>query len=187
MLLQNWLVVEATVIIGIFALIALGVVRSAGKRKANPTVMPKSMGGRIGFVLLYFLRLIGFSLGTFLAVALGVMVERNVYSEIRISLPAPSEVHIPSDLPFEVQDVKFEGGDGLRMSGWEVPSQNGVIIILLHGYGGNRVNMLWHAKQLVKAGYGVLLYDERASGESEGTRRSFGWEDPRCRRSDSFY
>jgi alpha/beta superfamily hydrolase len=38
--------------------------------------------------------------------------------------------------------------------------------------------MLWHAKRLIEAGYGVLLYDERASGESEGTRRSYGWEDP---------
>jgi pimeloyl-ACP methyl ester carboxylesterase len=49
---------------------------------------------------------------------------------------------------------------------------------LLHGYGGNRTAMLWHAKQLTKAGYGVLMYDERASGESEGTYRSYGWEDP---------
>jgi pimeloyl-ACP methyl ester carboxylesterase len=39
--------------------------------------------------------------------------------------------------------------------------------------------MLWHAEQLIRAGYGVLMYDERASGESEGTRRSYGWEDPR--------
>jgi pimeloyl-ACP methyl ester carboxylesterase len=39
--------------------------------------------------------------------------------------------------------------------------------------------MLWHAEQLVNVGYGVLMYDERASGESQGTRRSYGWEDPR--------
>jgi len=31
----------------------------------------------------------------------------------------------------------------------------------------------------VDAGYGVLMYDERASGESEGAYRSYGWEDPR--------
>jgi fermentation-respiration switch protein FrsA (DUF1100 family) len=39
--------------------------------------------------------------------------------------------------------------------------------------------MLWHAEQLTQAGYGVLMYDERASGESEGVHRSYGWEDPR--------
>jgi fermentation-respiration switch protein FrsA (DUF1100 family) len=38
--------------------------------------------------------------------------------------------------------------------------------------------MIWHAERLVAAGYGVLMYDERASGESGGERRSFGWEDP---------
>ena len=39
--------------------------------------------------------------------------------------------------------------------------------------------MRWHAERLVEAGYGVLMYDERASGESEGDYRSYGWEDPR--------
>jgi uncharacterized protein len=37
--------------------------------------------------------------------------------------------------------------------------------------------MLWHAKTLVDAGFGILMYDERASGESGGYRRSYGWED----------
>jgi pimeloyl-ACP methyl ester carboxylesterase len=39
--------------------------------------------------------------------------------------------------------------------------------------------MIWHAQQLVNAGYGVLMYDERASGESTGDYRSYGWEDTR--------
>jgi dienelactone hydrolase len=30
---------------------------------------------------------------------------------------------------------------------------------------------------LLQAGFGALLYDERASGESGGARRSYGWED----------
>jgi alpha/beta superfamily hydrolase len=107
------------------------------------------------------------------------MVERNIYSVLTESRPSPSEVNFPADLPFHVEEVTFEGGDGLKLAGWQVPSRNGATIILLHGYGGNRTAMLWHAKQLIRAGYGVLMYDERASGESEGTRRSYGWEDPR--------
>ncbi|MBI2332845.1 MAG: alpha/beta fold hydrolase, partial [Chloroflexi bacterium] len=50
-------------------------------------------------------------------------------------------------------------------------------VILLHGYGGNRTGMIWPAQQLVDAGYGVLMYDERANGESTGEYRSYGWED----------
>jgi pimeloyl-ACP methyl ester carboxylesterase len=177
--LQYWPVMETIVIIGIVVFVLLRLARSVKRNRANPVAPPKTLGRRIGFTLLYLLRIVGVGLGTFLAIAVFVMVERNIYSVITESMPAPSEVSVPPDLPFEMEEVTFEGGDQLRMAGWQVPSQNGATIILLHGYGGNRTAMLWHAKRLVGAGYGVLMYDERASGESEGTRRSYGWEDPR--------
>ncbi|HET9910834.1 MAG TPA: alpha/beta fold hydrolase [Anaerolineales bacterium] len=178
MLFRYWFVLETIGIILIFALILLWVLRSVKRRKANPIPVPKAIGGKIYFYFLYLLRIVGIGLGTFLAIAFFVMVERNIYSVITETMRAPSEVNIPPDLPFEVEEVTFEGGDDLMMSGWKVPSQNGATVILLHGYGGNRTMMLWHAKQFADAGYGVLMYDERASGESEGTRRSYGWEDP---------
>ena len=43
--------------------------------------------------------------------------------------------------------------------------------------GGNRLEMLERGGILAAEGYGVLLYDERASGENEGEIRSYG-----CRR-----
>jgi pimeloyl-ACP methyl ester carboxylesterase len=178
-LLQYWSVIEAILIIGILAFILLRIFRSVKQRRTNREVVPQILRGRVGLTLLYVLRILGVGLETFFAVALGVMIERNIYSVITETIPAPSDVNIPPDLPFHVQEVKFEGGDDLMMSGWKVPSQNGVTIILLHGYWANRTAMLWHAEQLVNSGYGVLTYDERASGESEGTRRSYGWEDPR--------
>lgn len=178
-LLEYWSTIETIVIISILAFIFWKLLRSLKDRRTNPTELPKTLAGKIRFTLLYVLRVMGVGFGAFFAIALVVMVERNIYSVITESMPAPSEVVVPPDLPFEVEEVKFEGGDTLMMSGWKVPSRNGATIILLHGYGGNRTAMLWHAKQLVNAGYGVLLYDERASGESEGTRRSYGWEDPR--------
>jgi alpha/beta superfamily hydrolase len=170
---------ETIGITAIFAFFLLRVLRSVKRNKANPIILPKTLGGRVGFGLLYILRILAVGLGTFLAIALFVMVERNIYSVITETRPTPSEVSIPAGLPFEVEEVTFEGGDNLRMAGWQVPSQNGATVILLHGYGGNRTRMLWHAHRLARAGYGVLMYDERASGESEGTYRSYGWEDPR--------
>lgn len=127
----------------------------------------------------YGLRLLGFALAAFLLVSLAIMVYRNWMLMENDTAPAPSRVMVPADLPFEVQAVTFPSEDGVRISGWYVPSQNGALVILLHGYGGNRTAMLWHAERLVEAGYGALLYDERASGESEGAHRSYGWEDPR--------
>jgi pimeloyl-ACP methyl ester carboxylesterase len=67
--------------------------------------------------------------------------------------------------------------DGISLSGWYCPSENGATIILLHGYGGNRRGMLSRANMLAQHGYGVLLYDLRGHGESGGEIRSFGWQD----------
>jgi pimeloyl-ACP methyl ester carboxylesterase len=128
--------------------------------------------------LFYVLRLVGFAVGSFVVIGGSVLVYEDYQATVEDLAPAPSQVEIPEDLPFEVQEVTFAGGDGLTMAGWFVPPQNGATIILLHGYGGNRTAMIWHAQVLVKAGYGVLMYDERASGESEGTQRSYGWQDP---------
>jgi dienelactone hydrolase len=178
-LVPYWSILETILIIAVFALVLMLIFRSVKRRQANPVVVPQTIPGRIGFTLLYTLRAVSVGLLTFLAIAFVVMIERNIYSFLTETAPAPSEVDIPPDLPFEVNEVKFEGGDGLMMAGWQVPSENGATIILLHGYGGNRTAMLWHAKHLVNAGYGVMMYDERASGQSEGTRRSYGWEDPR--------
>ncbi len=75
------------------------------------------------------------------------------------------------------EDVTLLTHDGLSLKGWYLPSRNGAAIILLHGYGGNRLEMLSRAVLLAKHGYGVLFYDERASGESGGDQRTFGWLD----------
>ena len=46
---------------------------------------------------------------------------------------------------------------------------------MLHGGGGDRTGAVSHAKLLARHGYGVLLYDARGRGRSEGTQNSFGW------------
>jgi pimeloyl-ACP methyl ester carboxylesterase len=91
--------------------------------------------------------------------------------------PYRTTVTRPSDLSPVFEDVHFTGDDHLTLRGWYAPPENGAVIILLHGYYGDRSGMLFHARALTVAGYGVLLYDERASGESEGNRRTYGWQD----------
>ncbi len=79
------------------------------------------------------------------------------------------------DLPHEA--MHFQTADGLKLTGWYIPPKNGAVIILLHTYYGNRLHSLSVARLLVRRGYGVLMYDQRASGESEGDVRSLGWLD----------
>jgi uncharacterized protein len=72
-------------------------------------------------------------------------------------------------------NVSFRSADGLRLSGWYVPSRNRAAIVLVHGGGGSRVGAVVQARMLARHGYGVLLYDERGRGESEGAPDSIGW------------
>ncbi len=83
----------------------------------------------------------------------------------------------PADLGLEYESITLTTEDDLRLYGWYIPSQNGAVIILLHGYGGNRTSMLPHAEMLAGYGFGVLMYDQRASGESDGESLSWGWRD----------
>jgi dienelactone hydrolase len=129
-------------------------------------------------VLVRGAKLIGFAVVAFIVIGGAVLLYVDDQAARADLAPAPSTVTLPEDLPFTIEGVTFAGGDDLTLAGWFVPPQNGATIILLHGYGGNRTSMFGYAETLVDAGYGVLLYDERASGESEGQRRSYGWEDP---------
>jgi uncharacterized protein len=75
----------------------------------------------------------------------------------------------------DYREVAFDAGDGVRLSGWYRPTRNGATLLVLHGGGGDRTGAVAHAKLLVRHGYGVLLYDARGRGRSEGTQNAFGW------------
>jgi pimeloyl-ACP methyl ester carboxylesterase len=83
----------------------------------------------------------------------------------------------PADLDLDYVDVTLHTEDGLNLYGWYVPSTNRAAIILVHAFNGNRTGTMYHAALLAKHGYGVLLYDTRTQGESEGDLYALGWED----------
>ena len=74
------------------------------------------------------------------------------------------------------RDVAFRSGDGLRLSGWYRPTSNGATVLLVHGGNGDRQGPARHARMLVRHGYGVLLYDSRGRGHSEGSPNGYGWD-----------
>lgn len=78
------------------------------------------------------------------------------------------------------QKVSFPSRDGTPLAGWFVPGGRRAsgTVILLHGYGQARVDMLPHAAYLHSAGYNVLLFDFRGSGQSGGTAVTFGINEP---------
>jgi len=99
---------------------------------------------------------------------------------ITITNPAPSVVGDPpqSITGRAYQTVSlFNDQEDIHLSGWYIPSENRAAIILLHGFGSNRLEMKSRADILARHGYGVLLYDLRGHGESGGDTRAFGWQD----------
>jgi pimeloyl-ACP methyl ester carboxylesterase len=88
---------------------------------------------------------------------------------------APRYIITPQDLGRPYEDVSFETSDGLTIRGWYVPSQNGAAVMVIHGSSGARIRPLDHARMLVRHGYGVLLFDVRGHGESDGATNAFGW------------
>ncbi len=73
------------------------------------------------------------------------------------------------------RSVSFDAADGLALSGWYMPSRNGAAVIVVHGGGSDRRGSVEHAELLARHGYGVLLYDARGRGRSEGSPNAFGW------------
>ena len=73
-----------------------------------------------------------------------------------------------------LEDVSFTSADGLTLRGWYVPSRNRAAVVLVHGFAGNRAQLLFEARTLAGAGFGVLLFDLRAHGESDGERVTWG-------------
>lgn len=75
-----------------------------------------------------------------------------------------------------VEPATLTAADGAKLSAWWVtPKQpNGRAVLLLHGIGGNRVDMSGYADIFVSKGYDVLLPDSREHGESGGRVATFG-------------
>ncbi len=75
------------------------------------------------------------------------------------------------NIQYQTLDLITE--DGIRLSAIYTAPRNGGVILLAHGYGGNRPE--WLVAMLTKAGYGVLAWDARAHGKSDGEISTVGF------------
>ena len=84
--------------------------------------------------------------------------------------------HVPAaDLGTPHEEVEFTTSDGLTLKGWYIRSRNGAAVISFPGRAASQER----AKLLARHGYGVLLFDRRGEGESDGDPNLFGWQGER--------
>lgn len=85
----------------------------------------------------------------------------------------------PGDKGFVYDDVELHTSDGVLLRGWYIPSRNSAAVVLVPDAGMTRSNVLPQAALLANHGYGVLLYDPRGTGGSEGDAMDLGWKGER--------
>ncbi len=99
---------------------------------------------------------------------LGIGVEISRRYAYALTHPECSAVHrVPDDVGIsEYQEVTFAPRgtahvtiDGLKLSAWWLPPENGGAVILLPGIGGSRDGLLEQGAMLARHGYGVLLIE----------------------------
>jgi hypothetical protein len=141
-----------------FLLIAVGLVTLWRSRKG-------------GSVVRRYLRRAGLAFGGFLVLYFGLypLAESYVITHAaRAYVPTPQ-------LGTAFEEISFTTGDGLRLEGWYVPSRNGAAVISFPGRKGSQKP----ARLLAGHGYGVLLFDRRGEGESDGDPNALGWRGTR--------
>jgi uncharacterized protein len=79
------------------------------------------------------------------------------------------------ELGADFEEVSFTTDDGLELYGWYVPSKNRAAVIAFPGRKGPQRQ----TRMLVRHGYGVLLFDRRGEGDSEGDPNAVGWNGDR--------
>jgi alpha-beta hydrolase superfamily lysophospholipase len=77
------------------------------------------------------------------------------------------------------EDFTVRARDGIELRGWKIrpPAPNGDWVLVYHGLSDNRTGCLGHAEFLLRHGYGVVMMDSRAHGDSGGDLATYGWKE----------
>ena len=93
-----------------------------------------------------------------------VFQSRYVYFPERILVTDPGSVGL------DFENVSFETGDGIRLSGWFIPEENARgVVLFCHGNAGNISHRLESIQIFHRLGLSVFIFDYRGYGQSEGS------------------
>lgn len=123
----------------------------------------------------YWARLIGVAIFSLLVAATGMVV--GISYQHAMSYLRPDRETASGELlranNIEYQDIELITEDNVKLSAWYTPPQNGVVILVAHGYGDKRAEDFYAL--FANHGFGVVAWDFRVHGKSEGEYSSLGY------------
>jgi pimeloyl-ACP methyl ester carboxylesterase len=118
-----------------------------------------------------------------LLICIAIMVYSSIHADRK------SVVMTPDVMGLYYENVSFKSLDGTPLEGWYIPSLEAKDVlaegdralrrqkpgvVLCHGIGANRSQLLGVASYLHHEGFEIMLFDFRCCGDSEGGVRTFG-------------
>jgi len=98
-----------------------------------------------------------------------------IFQSRHIYYPEPVLSADPGSIGLDFEGVSFETMDGVKLSGWFVPSESARgVILFCHGNAGNISHRLESIQIFHRLGLDVFIFDYRGYGKSEGKPTEHG-------------
>jgi uncharacterized protein len=95
-----------------------------------------------------------------------------------VNIPRPRSNLLPSKLGPDCRSITLSGTNGIALGAWYcAASAPSPLVILFHGYAGEKTGTLPEAKAFLDMGASVLLVDFRGSGDSSASYTTLGYEE----------
>jgi uncharacterized protein len=129
-------------------------------------------------------------LGLGMPIALGALFDQNLPYMLlsHANRPVPDQPGILQQFQVTAEVVRFPSRDGLQIAGWFIPASakrdrpgapilGAPTLIVLHGLGATREDMLPFVLPLQRRGINLLVLDLREHGQSEGEFFTYGYHE----------
>lgn len=95
-----------------------------------------------------------------------------------VQIPRPQTLSSVAELGPVARPLQLEGTNGITLGAWYCPGTiEKPLVILFHGYTGEKSGTLPEAKVFLEMGYPVLLVDFRGSGDSSESYTTIGYDE----------
>ena len=128
------------------------------KRTGGTRLLRRIIVGLAGLLVLAFV-------GFFIVIPVG-------YGIAATTMPRQAVGRAPAGF----ENIILTTTDGDRLNAWYAPPQSGAAIVLIHGASASREAVRSYAEMLFDNDFGVLAFDQRGHGESEGQTNLYGWQ-----------